>query len=181
MGLMASTPVERRAVIGIDMPWEAVEGVIFRARDFTPYAARLKGEKVVAPPLPNPYGALLVDGPGFPAPIQMPVNHRVDYLNFLDIYGGVSPVAADQELLVSYLPYRGFLGPVFRLLGMPFLHVRGWHKMSLDELFSHLPSDNPRERRTRAKELIVSVRCVRCGRKALSFNTRCVHCHVPLL
>jgi hypothetical protein len=180
MTLMASAPAERRVVIGIDIPWPAVEGVIFRARDFTPYAARLEGEKVVAPPLPNPYGSLLVDGPGFRAPIQMPVNHRSDYLNFLDIYGGASPIAPDKELLVSYLPYRGFLGPILRL-AMPFLHLRAWYKMLLEDLFSHLPSDDPRERRIWAKELIVSVQCVRCGRKALSFNTRCVHCRVPLL
>src|SRR5438128_857405 len=101
---MASTPTERRAVVGVDIPWPAVEGVIFRVRDFTPHVAR-HGEKVAAPPIPLPYGALLVDSPDLTEPIQMPVNHRVDYLNFWDIYGGVWPIGDDQELLVSYLPY----------------------------------------------------------------------------
>jgi len=148
-------------------------------RDFAPYAARLEGEKVVAPPIPLPYGGLLVEGPGFAAPIQMPVNHRTDYLNFLDIYGGVSPVAADQELLVSYLPYRGFLGPIFGFV-MPLLHIRAWHKMLFEDLFSHLPSDDARERRRWAKELIVSVQCMRCWRKMYSWLTRCQHRKLPL-
>lgn len=173
-----TSPEDDRPLVGRDLPWRLIGAEIFRVIDFTPVATVDEKAKVTAPPVPMPYGLLTVESPILVQPAAMPVNHRLDFLNFWDIYsqGGVGE---GHHLLVSYLPYRGFLGPVVRLFS-PVLHLFVMSTANADDLFARM-SEDPKERHVSARYLFATPdRCFGCGTKLYGMMTRCTKCQTPL-
>ncbi len=170
---------ETKPLIGTDIPWSFVEGEFFTVDDFSPLATVADDGRVTGPPAPMPYGLLTVNSPVLNQPARMPVNHREDFLNFWDITNS-GGVGEGQQLIVTYLPYRGFLGPLLRLF-MPVLHLEVFPKSVVDEQLGVLPAD-PKERHAFARETFLFFdRCLRCDSKLWSFATRCARCRRPRL
>ncbi|OGO53236.1 MAG: hypothetical protein A2148_01875 [Chloroflexi bacterium RBG_16_68_14] len=164
--------------IGTHVPWKLIEGEMFRVTHFTPFAI-VQGNKVEAPSAPMPYALLTVESPILNQPAKIPVNHREEFLNLWDIFqrdGGVPPRG---ELLVSYLPYRGFLGPLLRL-GTARLHMRLTGQGELERYYS----DDRHWQRPSARRYFFPEgggrRCA-CGMKLYTFVVRCAKCGRPVL
>jgi len=161
-------------VIGKQIPWKVIEGQVFRITHFTPFAI-VEGDKVTSPPspIPMPYGLLTVESPILNQPALMPVNHREEFRNFWEFQAHIGD--AEVELLVSYLPYRGFLGPLLRL-AMPRLHLRIRRKGELERYYaddSHWRKSSGRlaffpPSRTRW--------CSSCNARIYTFVVRCAKC-----
>ena len=175
---MGSRPEEpSEPYIGHNIPWKLIEGELFRIAHFTSLAAVVEG-RMQAPSAPLPYALLRVESPVLNQPALMPVNHRNEFLNLRDIYEGTG-VPVGWEMLVSHLPYRGFLGPLIRLT-FPRLHLRLARAGELESYYS----DERHWRRPAAREYFfpkgITGRCS-CGAKLYTFVVRCARCDCPVL
>ena len=117
-----------------------------------------------------PYGVLVVESPILNEPAMMPTNHREEFRNFLEFKPLIGD--AEKELLVSYLPYRGFLGPLLRLF-MPRLHLRIRQKGELERYYA----DDSHWRKPSARQaFFTSNRCLNCHGRTYTFSVRCAKC-----
>lgn len=151
------------------IPWKVIEGQVFRVTHFTPFAW-VEGHRVTGSRAPMPYGVLSVESPILNQPVDMPVRHRDEFLNFWEF----KPVIdnSEAEVLVSYLPYRGLLGPLLRL-GLPCLHARIAPKGELERYYAddaHWQNPSARE------ELFWHRYCPNCNARIRSFSIRCHKC-----
>ena len=170
-GRMESQNEVEKPVIGMQIPWKTIEGDVFRVTHFTPFAV-VEGDKVASPPpVPMPYCVLTVESPIINQPAKMPVNHREEFRNFWELQYFIAD--AERELLVSYLPYRGFLGPLVRI-GAPRLHLRITPKGELERYYA----DDSHWRKPSAREvLFYSHRwCQFCNARIYTFSVRCLKC-----
>ena len=151
---------------------------MFLVTQFTLFATVDDAGRVTAPPVPMPYALLSVESPTMAVPELMPVNHRLDFLNFVDIdrHGAIKP---GYQLLVSFLPYRGFLGPVLRRF-LPVLHLFVMSEPKAQSLITWTLND-PKQRRESARYLFATPpRCFGCSRKLYSWQTRCTECNTAI-
>lgn len=179
---MTSDQYTEDPVVGKDIPWNKVEGELLRVDSFTLFATVNDMGRVEASPIPMPYALLRLGSPNLGGTLLMPVNHRLDFLNFYDIERGAQ-VPDGYDLLVCWLPYRGFLGPLIRLFGPP-LHLFGMPPSRARELFERRRDLDQASRRALnrvlfAGEEIMPRICFTCTTKLYSFQTRCNSCHSP--
>lgn len=178
---MATSPPDPadKPLIGKEIPWKPLEGQVFRISHFSPFAT-VDGDKVSAPSPPMPYAVLTVESPILNQAALMPVNHRDEFLNLRDIYEQRG-VASDEELLVSYLPYKGFLGPFVRLFG-PRLHLRIRPKGDLERYYSDDQHwQKPSARQYFLPSRVAGRRCSNCGSRLYTFVVRCPKCRRPVI
>lgn len=162
--------------IGKHIPWKLVEGEVFRITDFGPFAT-VEGDKVKALSVFMPYALLAVESPILNQPALMPILHRAEFLNLHEIYEQRG-VGTEEEVLVSYLPYRGFLGPLLRLLGLPRLHLRIRPKGELERYYA----DDQHWQRPSARETFFTSRwCSNCTGRIHTFTVRCPRCGRPVV
>lgn len=167
-----------RLLIGRDIPWRMIEAETLRVSGFTAFSTVDANNSVSGPPIPMPYALLDVESTILNRPASMPVNHRIDFLNLWDI-DRQRAVPNGYHLLVSYLPYRGLLGPLIRL-GSPVLHLWIMSESKAQAWFAQLSAD-PRERHKSSRRLLrLPERCVGCSTKLYSFMTRCTKCNTSL-
>ena len=86
-----------------------------------------------APRVAGPYAVLTVESPSLKLRAMISVVHRLDFRNLWEIYEQ-RRVAAEEEVLLGYMPYAGFLGPLLRPF-LPRLHLLIYPKGAL-EFFS---------------------------------------------
>jgi hypothetical protein len=168
-------------IIGSDLPWHVIEAETLLVTGFTPFANVEAGQKVAGPPAPLPYGSLTVESPILNQLTQLPVTHRVDFLNLWDIQRG-GAVDHNHRLVVSYLPYRGFLRIVTLPFGsgfFPVIRFRIVPQATVREIFASLPRD-PDERHKQTRSFFIPPRyCLTCGNRLWGFATRCDRCQTP--
>lgn len=166
-------------LIGRDIKWREIEGHLFRIVHFM-HLAFAGDDKIQSAAAGLPYGFITVESPILNQPAMMPVNHREEFLNFWDIFQEDGGVPAGTELLVSYLPYRGFCGLILRLT-MARLHLR---LRSAGELERYYGDDShwkrPSGREYFFPKTVVGMYCP-CGEKLYTFSVRCPKCRIPIL
>lgn len=166
--------------VGREIQWNEIEGDLFRVIRFTPMATAAGG-KVTESVGGMPYGLLEVESPILNQSARVPVNHRDEFLNLWDIYQGGTGIPEGAELLVSYLPYRGFLGFLTRMF-QPRLHLR---LRATGELERYYADDShwkqPSGRAFFFPKTSVGRYCRHCHSKLYTFVVRCSKCHQPVL
>lgn len=118
-------------LIGKDISWEDIEGVVLRVKHFTPFGT-IEGDKIKAPPIPMPYAALVVESPYWSRELSLPVTHKVDFRNLWECFQvrGVNP---EEEVLIGYqtVPRRRF-GKLFSSF-LPKLRILIYPRGHLEE------------------------------------------------
>lgn len=91
-------------MIGDDVPWNEVEAQVFRVTGYALYAS-IDGAKIVHIDGRRPYAVLTVQSPAKDGHAHLPLNHRDNFVNFCELLE--HGLTADNEILVTYMPYRG--------------------------------------------------------------------------
>ena len=166
--------------VGQEIQWGQIEGDLFRVMRFTPMATAAGG-KVTESVGRMPYGLLKVESPILNQPARIPVNHRDEFLNLWDIYQDGDGMKEGTELLVSYLPYRGFLGFLTRMI-QPRLHLRVHPAGELERYYSDESHwERPSARDYFFPKSVVGRYCRHCQSRLYTFVVRCAKCRRPVL
>lgn len=100
---------EASPIIGMQIPWKTVKNVHLRIKHVTKLATVAANGEVKSANPTMPYALLQVENGTHPNEFQLPITHRLDFVNLWSIYEERG-ISANEEVLVAYTPLGGVLG-----------------------------------------------------------------------
>ena len=150
---VARTGVDPRGivpVVGEQMSWTDVVRQVFRVNDFDRAGTTVDSSGHVKAIGAGPYGFLLAESPILNQQIRLPIIHRDDFLLATTVFDEprlVEALAADVELLVTYVPKRvlpgglsGSASHVLHYILVPAKTLERYYSMDSDR---HMASPAP--------------------------------------
>ena len=98
------------------------------------FYAEVVNDEIIPPPIPHPYGVLIVESPKLTEQLAINIDHKIDFYNFwLLVDKGLHDIP-EWEVLIRYKPVKGLKGLVKKM--WPKLEYLVFTRGQLEKLLS---------------------------------------------